>query len=340
MQKLIFLSLFLLGGSLHSWGQKGASSALVTPRMRVIVDNDFSGDPDGLFQLTHLLLSPSVEIRAIIGSHLKVGDGFDNSPTQADNAAKQATQVLQLLHLAGKIPVLAGANTGMGNDSTPVRSAGVDFIIREALRTDTTLPLYVLCGAGLTEIASATLTEPRIADKLRLVWIGGPEYPDLALPPPHYTPLEYNLGIDLAAARAVFNRTRLPLWQVPRNAYRQVLLSYAQLRTQVQPRGAIGKYLSGSVESLMARLPNYHLNIGETYILGDSPLVLLTALQSSFEADPSSSEYVLRPAPRLTAQGTYEFAPGARLIRVYQRLDTFLLLADFFAKLELINLQR
>jgi len=340
MQKLVFLSLLLLGGSLLSWGQKGAAGALVTPRMRVIVDNDFSGDPDGLFQLTHLLLSPSVEIRAIIGSHLKVGDGFDNSTTQADNAAKQATQVLQLLHLAGKIPVLAGSNTGMVNDSTPVRSAGVDFIIREALRTDTTLPLYVLCGAGLTEIASAALTEPRLADKLTVIWIGGPEYSELALPPPHYTPLEYNLGIDLAAARAVFNRTRLPLWQVPRNAYRQVLLSYAQLRTQVRPRGAIGKYLGGSVESLMARLPHYHLNIGETYILGDSPLVLLTALQSSFEADPSSSEYVLRPAPRLTAQGTYEFAPGARLIRVYQRLDTFLLLTDFFAKLELNNLQR
>src|SRR6187455_804238 len=50
--------------------------SLVKPRMRVIIDNDFGGDPDGLYQLVHHLLSPSVEIRAIIGSHLKPGDGL------------------------------------------------------------------------------------------------------------------------------------------------------------------------------------------------------------------------------------------------------------------------
>ena len=49
------------------------------PRMRVMVDNDFGGDPDGLFQLVHQILSPSVEIRGIIGSHLKPGDFFDPS---------------------------------------------------------------------------------------------------------------------------------------------------------------------------------------------------------------------------------------------------------------------
>ena len=325
----------LLAGSLRSLGQEAPHP--VAPRLRVIVDNDFSGDPDGLFQLAHLLLSPSVEVRAIIGSHLKVGDGFDPSATQADNAARKAREVVALLKMTGRVPVLAGANLGMRNDSTPIRSAGVDFIIKEALRTDTQLPLYVLCGAGLTEIASAVLTDPRITGRLTLVWIGGPEYLGRALPPPHGTALEYNLGIDIAAARAVFNRTRLPLWQVPRNAYRQALLPYSQLLTKVRPRGKIGAYLSSSVESLMARLPQYHLNIGETYILGDSPLVLLTALQSSFEADPSSSEYTVELAPRLNAQCTYEVNPAGRPIRVYQRLDIGLLFNDFFAKLELLE---
>jgi inosine-uridine nucleoside N-ribohydrolase len=334
MRAVYCLFFFLLLGPL---GRAQAPLGAVAPRLRVLVDNDFSGDPDGLFQLAHLLLSPSVEVRAIIGSHLKVGDGFDPSATQADNAARQAAEVVRLLGMTGRVPVLAGANLGMANDSTPVKSAGVDFIIKEALRTDTQLPLYVLCGAGLTEIASAALTDPRIAGRLTLVWIGGPEYPGRALPPPHGTPLEYNLGIDIAAARAVFNRTQLALWQVPRNAYRQVLLPYSQLQTNVRPRGKIGAHLSASVERLMARLPQYHLNIGETYILGDSPLVLLTALQSSFEADPSSSDYSIELAPRLSAQGTYEFNPAGRPIRVYQRLDVRLLFDDFFAKLALLH---
>jgi purine nucleosidase len=85
--------------------------ASVQPRMRVIVDNDFSGDPDGLFQLAHLLMSPSVEVRAIIGSHLRVGDGFDRSTTQADNAAKKAREVLAVMNITKPIPVFAGSNT-------------------------------------------------------------------------------------------------------------------------------------------------------------------------------------------------------------------------------------
>ena len=139
----------------------------------------------------------------------------------------------------------------------------------------------------------------------------------------------------MAAARAVFNRTRLPLWQVPRDAYRQVLLPYSQLQTRVKPQGKIGLYLTASLENLMVRLRQYHLNVGETYILGDSPLVLLTALQSSFEADPSSSDYVLKLAPSITKDGLYGVNLAGRPIRVYRRLDVALLFNDFFAKLEL-----
>ena len=99
MKKISFLFLLLClvksSVSICQPAQPTSSTAVVAPRMRVIVANDFSGDPDGLFQLVHLLLSPSVEIRAIIGSHLRVGDGFDRSITQADNAAKKAREVLQ-----------------------------------------------------------------------------------------------------------------------------------------------------------------------------------------------------------------------------------------------------
>lgn len=302
--------------------------------MRVIVDNDFSGDPDGLFQLAHLVLSPSVEIRGIIGSHLKAGDGFDNSTTQAENAAKKANELLEVMGRKGKYTVVAGSNTAMTNDSTPVKSAGVDMIIKEAMRTDTKLPLYILCGAGLTEIASAALTNPQIADKLTLIWIGGPEHSQLAVPPPNFSNPEYNLNIDIAAGRAIFNRTKIPLWQIPRNAYRQAIISYSQLLVDVKPYGKTGKYLTDVLESLMTRIQKY-VNIGETYILGDSPLVLLTALQSSFEADPSSSDYVLRPAPGVNPKGDYIFNPSGRKIRIYTRLDISLMFNDFFAKLKL-----
>lgn len=318
-----------------SKGQSAANNKLISPRIRVIMDNDFSGDPDGLFALTHLVLSPSVDVRGIIGSHLNANDGFDRSKTQAENAAKKAADLLAVLKIKDQFPVIAGSNTAMVNDSTPVKSKAVDLIIKEASRTDTSLPLYILCGAGLTEIASAVLTDPKIADKLTLVWIGGPEYSDLALPPPNYSSPEYNLNIDINAARAVFNHSQLKLWQIPRDGYRQAILSYSELLLKVKPQGETGKYLAGALENVMKLIQQYHLNLGETYIIGDSPLVLLTALQSSFEADPSSSEYVLKPCPLINAQGGYDYNAHGRNIRVYRRLDINLMFNDFFAKLEL-----
>ncbi|WP_427874399.1 nucleoside hydrolase [Flavobacterium sp. MMS24-S5] len=321
----------------QSTAKNSFSKDLVVPRMRVIVDNDFSGDPDGLFQLVHQILSPSAEIRGIIGSHLKPGDGFDSSSETATNAVKKVKELLEVMKLQNAFPVYEGSNLQLKDTKTPNISEGAKAIVKEAMRDDVKTPLYVLCGAGLTEIASAYLLEPKIANRLTLVWIGGPEYTDLATPPPGYTPLEYNLGIDITAGQVVFNDSKIPIWQIPRNAYRQTLLSYSELLLKVKPQGKTGEYLSEKIESLMKRVQQFNLHIGETYIMGDSPLVLLTALQSSFEADPSSSSYVLKSSPLINAQGLYETNHNGRNIRVYNQLDTRLMFEDFFAKLQLFK---
>ena len=310
---------------------------VVKPRMRIIIDNDFGGDPDGLFQLVHHLLSPSVEIRAIIGSHLKPGDGFDRSNQTATNAKKKIDEVLNIMNLGKTFPVYQGSNTALENDSTAQKSAAADAIVKEAMRGDTKLPLYVVCGAGLTDLASAWLLEPKIASRLTLIWIGGPEYTDLAPPPPGYTSLEYNLGIDIKAGQVIFNKSAIPIWQVPRSSYRQVYLPYSSLLLKVKPQGKIGEYLTNALERVMKATASFNLNIGEVYIVGDSPLVLLTALQSSFEADPSSSRYALRPCPLINSQGLYEVNTSGRNIRVYTELDVQAMMDDFYSKLVLFN---
>ncbi|HWU04081.1 MAG TPA: hypothetical protein VN222_15175, partial [Novosphingobium sp.] len=56
-----------------------AAMAAIAPRQRIIIDNDLSGDPDGLFQLAHHLASPSVDVALIVGSHLHDHEPFDPS---------------------------------------------------------------------------------------------------------------------------------------------------------------------------------------------------------------------------------------------------------------------
>lgn len=305
-------------------------------RLRVVSDNDYSGDPDGLVQLAHQLLSPSTDLRVVIGSRLRAGDGFDPSQSTADNAAARARDVIAALSTAhhGQTPlVIAGSNDALKDEATPIESAAAKAIVAEAMRDDTGLPLYVTCGAGLTEIASAWLMEPRIAERLTLVWIGGAEDPVLAIPPPHSSSVEYNLAIAVTAARVVFNRSNLPIWQVPRNAYRQALVSMAEIEERIRPHGAIGRMLHGAIDAVRASAGSAGDSLGETYILGDSPLVLLTALQSSFQPDPSSSSFVMRPAPFIRGDGTPDFRPTGRPIRVYTQLDVRLMLDDLFVKL-------
>lgn len=306
-------------------------------RARVIVDNDFSADPDDLVQLAHQALSPSADLRLVIGSHLTPNDGFDPSPRQAANAAVIARD---LLERCGRddVTVIAGSEIALV-DGAPQDTEAARAIIAEALRDDTDAPLYYCAGAGLTDLASALLLQPSIASRITLVWIGGLEY-EHATPPPQADPVEYNLAIDIAAAGLVFDQPELTIWQVPRDAYRRALMSFAEINTRIRPHGELGAYLADSLASVAAMTMRHGMDIGETYVLGDSPLVLLSTLQSSFQPSPSSSTFHDYARPAIARDGSY--APRAAtdpavcsFVRVFELIDNRLMFDDLVAKLAL-----
>ncbi|MEL1240483.1 nucleoside hydrolase [Flavobacterium flavipallidum] len=330
---LILLNIFLLTSSLYSQNNSKYYDETVKPRIRVIIDNDFGGDPDGLFQLAHHLLSPSVEVKGIIGSH-HYKDGFYDHPGTANYACTQVKELLNVMQLTEKVPVFEGGSSSLTNNQIPVISDGAKIIVKEAMRKDTKMPLYIVCGAGLTNIASAYLMEPQIAKKIILIWIGGAEHKGLGIPPPRVKNPEYNLGIDIKASQVIFNVSEIPIWQIPRDTYRQALFSFAELIYKIKPCGETGTFLIDKLENLMKRA---NRSLGESYVLGDSPLVLLTALQTSWEADPASSKYILKPTPNINEYGLYDEMSEKLKMRVYTNLDTRLMFEDFIAKLKLFS---
>jgi purine nucleosidase len=301
------------------------------PRYRVIADNDFAGDPDDLWQLAHHLLSPSVEIRAVVSSRLNAFDSGPDAATTATRGCGKVRELFTVMGLDGDELVIGGSDAPLGSRTEPIDSPAARAIVAEAMR-DLDTPLFVTCGGGLTEIASAYLIEPRIADRLTLVWIGGPEYPGHAEPPAGAMEPEYNLGIDPVAAQVVFNDSPLRVWQVPRNVYRQCLVSDIELHTRVAESGSFGSYLWGELQAARQMLSFLGVDRAETYAMGDSPLVLLTALHSGFDAEPSSSEYDVLPAPTFDDQARMHPQPDGRPIRVYTRVDTRLMFEDMFRK--------
>jgi purine nucleosidase len=306
----------------------------ISARSRVIIDNDFSGDPDGLVQLAHHLLSPSVDVRLVIGSHLREGDAWDPTSDTADRAAVAAARIAEMTNRTD-VPVVAGSNRALVDRTTPIRSEAALAIVAEAMRSDSDLPLYVACGAGLTEVVSAWLIEPRIAERLTVIWIGGHEHDGLAEPPPGGADMEYNLHIDPIAGQVVFNDSDLRIWQVPRNMYRTVIASRAELLMRMRPHGDLGRYLFDRLAEVVQKVVALGMHLGETYVLGDSPLVLLTALVTAFEPGTASSSHVTRPCPLIADSGLYTPNSEGRPLRIYTQLDNRTLLEDLYAKLQL-----
>ena len=307
-------------------------------RYSVIIDNDFMGDPDGLFQLAHHVLSSSCDIKGIVGAHLSGnGRGFFRDlqgKDEADMSVNKVNEALEVMGMKGLFKVVPGAPVKMAGANKPVDSEGARLIVEEALKASPEKPLYVCVGGPLTDIASAWLINPEIGKNIILIWIGGQEYKETgAIVPPGYSMPEYNLNLSIAAAQVVFNKSDMRIWQIPRDVYRQCMYSMTELEAKVRPYGKLGDYLYDSLAGIMAGRNGF--SMGETYILGDSPLVLMTALMSNFEADPASSHYQYVTIPIIADDGSYRYNHNGRRIRVYDRIDTRLMFADMEAKLEL-----
>ncbi|ANI77922.1 hypothetical protein [Sphingobium sp. EP60837] len=113
------------------------------------------------------------------------------------------------------------------------------------MRTDVSEPLFYAPGAGLTELALAWLVERRLASTLSSSGIEGSEHEGIANPLPQPDEIGFNFSIDPDATQVIFNESDIEIWQVPRDAYRQMLFSNTELEELAAspdeaPRGASG----------------------------------------------------------------------------------------------------
>ena len=267
----------------------------VAEHCRVVLDNDWSGDPDGLVALAHHLLSPANRVVAVTSSFLS-----SRFPGPLPRAADGATLAGELLAVVGgaEVPVHAGSEELFGDRSA---SAAADAIVAEARRDDD-LPLFVVCGGPLTNVAQALRQAPDISDRMTLVWIGGSL--DLGA-------FEYNRDTDPDAAAFVLGQADLDVQSFPVETYRRCAYSVAELEHDLGTTGALGRWLWEHFTS-----PPDWISIGGNGPLGDSPPVLVTALTVESSRWTSS-----------VAEG----GRGER--RVYTDVDTRLLFGDLLARL-------
>ena len=279
-------------------------------KSRVILNTDAKNEADDQYAIVDAILTPSFDLHGIISAHF----GSRKSATSQRDSHEEILRLLDLMGIKGQILVPAGAPRALPDEVTPVPSEGSGLIIAEALKDDPR-PLHVAFLGPLTDMASALLEEPAIAERnVVVVWIGGADWP-VGGP-------EFNLSNDIKAANVVF-RSKVQLWQIPSTVYKRMAVSYAELATRVYDQGAIGKYL---VEQLIEWNTQNVAGPIEHRSLGDSPAVGVIMY-------PDCGVWEWRPAPEFNAEMNYVHTGVNRPIRVYESVDQRFIHEDFFAKL-------
>ena len=185
-------------------------------KQQVIINTDSKNEADDQYAIVHAVLTPSFEFHGIIPAHFGTG----KSATSLQDSHDETMLLLQLMDLVDNVRVEDGATHAMPDESTPVDSPGTHLIIEEAMKSDRR-PLHIAFYGPLTDMASALLIEPEIEQQnIRVIWIGGGVWPNGGR--------EYNLSNDIHAANVVM-KSKLEVWQIPRNTYRTMSVSYAEL---------------------------------------------------------------------------------------------------------------
>ena len=320
-------------------------------QIRVILDTDAYNEADDQYAIAHMLMTPRFDVKGIIAEQFGTAKCSDSEKASYD----EICHIVDLMGLTGQVNILHGAPTALSDENTPIVSEGAQLIIDEAMKDDPR-PLFVCNIGAITNLACALLLKPEIASRFTVLWIGGGVYPQGGF--------EYNFHNDLAAANVVMH-SGAEIWQVPKNVYITMKVSYFELLNRVYPKGELGKYLVENtmrVAAIEAKMMEDHTTplgrryvtmsrqaastsfAGEMWSLGDSPVVGLmlnsTCGRYHMESVPDrirddfTYDYSEHPRHSCSAEEMIENQVPYRYIRVYDDIDSHFILNDMFEKLE------
>ncbi len=171
---------------------------------KVILDTDTYNEIDDQFALAWALLSDKVELLSVNAAPF-----FNNrSVSPEDGMEKSFNEIHNIISLVGcekKPPVYRGSTQYLKDKKTPVESDAADNIVNTVMASDGRI--YVVAIGAITNVASAILKEPKITEKMVVVWLGGH-----ALEWSHTR--EFNMVQDVYAAQTVMN-SGVPFYQIP-----------------------------------------------------------------------------------------------------------------------------
>ena len=292
----------------NSW--KEIYNKLSNKKINVILDTDTYNECDDQFALAYLIKSQDMfNIEAITVapySHtkrdVKVIDGQELS-------YNEILKICNWLNFDTIDKVFKGSMDYIQNGYDENNDA-VNKIIEVALKNDKT---YILEIGAITNIALAIKKEPKIIDRIEIIWLGGNEieYKDN---------LEYNFKQDIEAVKIVFDSTVKMTILPCKNVVLDLRIDIAELKSKLDNRKELNKYL-------IERFYNdgYH-GIQETRVIWDISVIAYMINKNWFETEKIS-------CPNIKEDSSYELTDNRHSITFVTKLDRDRIYEDLFRKL-------
>ncbi len=300
----------------------------------VIFDTDANNEVDDQYALAYLLFSGDhFAVEGVTVNATSDPDGYDKISPVSDHY-NEAKRVMQLAGIWGQIPLYTGAQKGFNEIKDDLDNPefdgyeAVNFIIEQAMR-ERDRKLVLLPVGKLTNIALALKKEPRIAEKVHIVWLGS-NYPE---------PGEHNQDWDIPAMNYILDV------DVP---FDMVTVRYGKpsgTSTVMVAKTEVLRRMPGVGPRALVPVTGRHG--GEFYTWGDYAVELYNKYQNHMWGDPKGralfdmaavailknpqwAENFKHPAPIFKDGQWMERPDNPHKITVWEWFDIYSIPADFF----------
>jgi len=298
-------------------------------KIRMVLDTDTYNEIDDQFAVVHALLSPEkLSVEGIYAAPF-----FNHRSTSPGNGMElsyeEILRLLDRLNVSSEGLAHRGSNGFLVDYDNPYTSDAVNDLIERAMSSDE--PLYVVAIGALTNIASAILIEPKIIEKIILVWLGGN-----ALHWPHTN--EFNLFGDVLASRLIFD-CGVPLIHIPcAGVTTHLRTTVSEIDLYVQGQGAIGDFLAKRFKEYNDDHFAWSKEIWDivaiAYLINADWVPSFITPSPMIAQQPPAKEPGENPYPWEKQHLTWSFDPSRHPIRCAYYLERDPIFRDLFEKLE------
>ena len=282
----------------------------------IIIDSDTFNEIDDQFAISYALRSQDrLNVKAIYAAPFL----NQHSVSPEDGMEKSAAEICKLLDFLGETrEVFAGSRQFLQDEQTPFVSPAAEDLCRRAMAYSPEKPLYVVALGAITNIASALLMKPDIADRIVIIWLGGHalEWEDNC---------EFNLRQDIAAARVVF-QSGAPLVILPAQQVTSALQATGpELEYWLRGRNALCDYL---VQHTVDEVKSYAEGRAWSRVIWD-----VAGIAYVLNEDRHFLRSRLMPTPLPGYDHRWHFPEGTPLCRYVYYVSRDDVFTDMFAKL-------